>query len=475
MDYPEIKMYIDGEWVGAEGRVTQPVVNPATGEVIGQLPHATSEDLDRALASAQRGFALWREKSAQERAHVLRRAANWLRERSESVARIATMEEGKVLAETRVEVQAAADCLEWYGEEGRRAYGRVLSRTRGTRSLVVKEPVGPVAAFAPWNFPLGNPARKLGAPIGAGCSVIMKPPEEAPASAMLVAQALIESGLPPGVMNIVYGVPDTVSRHLLASRIIRKVSFTGSTVVGKHLMKLAADNGQRTTMELGGHAPVIVFDDADVDLALNLMVGSKYRNAGQVCIAPTRFYIQEGIYEHFVAEFTKRAAAITLGNGLDGISQVGPMANPRRLTAMRELIDDAKQRGANIRTGGEQIDGPGFFWQPTVISDLPLDARLMNEEPFGPIALMSSFKTFDEAIEQANRLPYGLAAYAFTRSAKTAMLVGDALEAGMIGINSVMVGAADAPFCGIKDSGHGVENAVEGLEACLIVKQITQG
>ncbi|MEP6908325.1 MAG: aldehyde dehydrogenase family protein, partial [Pseudoxanthomonas sp.] len=314
MDYPEIKMYIDGEWIGAGSRVTTPVINPATGEVIGQLPHATADDLDRALASAERGFKLWRGKSAQERAHVLRRAANWLRDRAESVARIATIEEGKTLAESRIELQASADCLEWYGEEGRRAYGRVLPRTRGNRTLVLKEPVGPVAAFAPWNFPLGNPARKLGAPIGAGCSVILKPPEEAPASSMLVAQALVESGLPAGVMNLVYGVPDEVSRYLMASRIIRKVSFTGSNVVGKHLMKLAADNFQRTTMELGGHAPVLVFDDADIELALTLTVGSKYRNAGQVCISPTRFYVQDGVYDRFVDEFVRRAQALTLGN-----------------------------------------------------------------------------------------------------------------------------------------------------------------
>lgn len=475
MDYPELKMYIDGEWIGAENRVTSPVFNPATGEVIGQLPHATTEDLDRALASAERGFALWRAKSAQERAQVLRRAANWLRERAEAVARIATIEEGKTLPESRIELQAAADCLEWYGEEGRRAYGRVLPRTRGNRTVVMKEPVGPVAAFAPWNFPLGNPARKLGAPIGAGCSVIIKPPEEAPASSMLVAQALIESGLPAGVMNLVYGLPDDVSRHLMASQVIRKVSFTGSTVVGKHLMKLAADNSQRTTMELGGHAPVLVFDDADIELALTLMVGSKYRNAGQVCISPTRFYVQDGVYERFVEEFVRRAQALTLGNGLEASSQVGPMANARRPLQVRELIDDALAHGAVLRTGGAAIDGPGWFFQPTVLTDVPLTARVMNEEPFGPVAVISRFSSYDEAIEQANRLPFGLAAYAFTQSAKTAMLVGEDLQAGMIGINSIMVGSADAPFCGIKDSGHGAENAIEGLEACLTIKQVTQG
>ncbi|WP_375139570.1 NAD-dependent succinate-semialdehyde dehydrogenase [Pseudomonas capeferrum] len=469
-------MYIDGQWIGAQGRDTQPVFNPATGEVIGQVPLATAADLDLALDAAQRGFALWRATPALERARVLRRAADWLLTRREEIAAIATLEQGKPLAETRIELQAAAECLEWYGEEGRRAYGRVIPRQPGMRTLVVKEPVGPVAAFAPWNFPLGNPARKLGAPIGAGCSVILKPPEEAPASAMLIAQALIEAGLPAGVMSLVYGVPDTVSRHLLGSRIIRKVSFTGSTAVGKHLMKLAADNGQRTTMELGGHAPVLVFDDADIDQTLNLMVGSKYRNAGQVCISPTRFYVQENLYAQFLEAFTLRARAITVGNGLDSGTRMGPLAHERRLEAIESLVGDARRQGARIQTGGTRIEGAGgYFFEPTVISELPLSTRVMNEEPFGPLALIQPFATFNEAIEQANRLPFGLAAYAFTQSANTALRVGDALEAGMVGINTTAVGSADAPFCGIKDSGHGAENASEGLEACLTIKQISQG
>lgn len=476
VSYPEIKQYIDGQWIGAEHRDTQPVINPATGAVIGQVPLATADDLDRALESAQRGFALWRATPALERARVLRRAADWLLARREDIAAIATFEQGKPLAETRIELQAAAECLEWYGEEGRRAYGRVIPRQPGSRTLVVKEPVGPVAAFAPWNFPLGNPARKLGAPIGAGCSVILKPPEEAPASAMLVAQALIDSGLPAGVMNIVYGVPDQVSRHLLASPIIRKLSFTGSTVVGKHLLTLAAQGGQRTTMELGGHAPVLVFDDADLELALNLMVGSKYRNAGQVCISPTRFYVQENLYSRFLEEFIVRAQAVTVGDGLQATTRMGPLAHERRIEAMQAMVDDARRQGATVHTGGNPVElGKGYFFQPTVISQLPLSARVMNEEPFGPLALIQPFRTFDEAIEQANRLPYGLAAYAFTQSAKTALRVGDALEAGMVGINTTAIGSADAPFCGIKDSGHGAENALEGLEACLTIKQISQG
>ncbi|MDB5920520.1 MAG: NAD-dependent succinate-semialdehyde dehydrogenase [Massilia sp.] len=475
MQYPNIEMYIDGEWLDATGRQSQPVVNPASGAQIGVLPHATVADLDRALESARKGFQLWRATPAQERATVLRRAAEWLRTNIEDIARIATTEQGKPLAETRIELMASADCLEWYAEEGRRTYGRVLTRPPGSRTLVVKEPIGPVAAFAPWNFPLGNPARKLGAAIGAGCSVILKPPEEAPASAIMVARALIEGGLPVGVMNIVFGVPDMISRHLLASPVIRKVSFTGSTVVGKHLMNLASDRGIRTTMELGGHAPVLVFDDADVELALNLTAASKYRNAGQVCISPTRFYIQEGVYDRFVSEFSRRAAALPVGDGLDPATRMGPMTQSRRLDAMAALVADAVGTGARLKAGGERIDRSGNFFQPTVLSDVPLSARVMNEEPFGPIAVMAPFKSFDEVIAHANRLPYGLAAYAFTNSAKQVNLVGDLLEAGMIGINTTLIGAVDAPFGGVKESGHGSENAIEGLEACLVTKQIAQG
>jgi len=472
--YPDLQMYIDGNWIKADHRTTEPVINPATGETLGHLPHASAADLDRALESAQKGFALWRAIPAAERGKVLRRAAEWLLARHEEIARIATMEQGKPLAESRIEVLMAADCLQWYAEEGRRAYGRVLPRASGQRALVIQEPVGPVAAFAPWNFPLGNPARKLGAPLAAGCSVILKPPEEAPASAMLVARALAESGLPAGVMNLVYGVPDSVSRHLLGSRIIRKLSFTGSVAVGKHLMKLAANNAQRTTMELGGHAPVLIFDDADLDLALDLTVAGKYRNAGQVCISPTRFYVHEAVYDTFVQRFAERAAALRVGNGLDEGVQMGPLANARRPAAVAELIEDARRHGARVLTGGHPIEGgAGWFWQPSVLADVPITTRIMNEEPFGPVALMTRFSDLDSVIDESNRLPYGLAAYAFTRSSATAMRVGEALEAGMLGINTLAIAAPDAPFGGVKDSGHGAENAIEGLQACLVTKYIS--
>ncbi|MFZ1989636.1 MAG: NAD-dependent succinate-semialdehyde dehydrogenase [Alphaproteobacteria bacterium] len=472
--YPQLKMYIDGEWIGAGARETHKVINPATGAVLGELPLATRDDLDRALLAADKGFKLWRAKTADERAAVMRKAAALMRERLEAIARVATMEEGKTLAEMRIEAGVAASCIEWFGEEGRRAYGRVLVRQPGVRSLVLKEPVGPVAAFAPWNFPVGNPARKLGAALGAGCSVILKPPEEAPASALAVLLALLDAGLPPGVAQIVFGVPDQVSRHLLASPIIRKLSFTGSVPVGKHLMKLAADGMKRTTMELGGHAPVLVFDDADIDHALNITVPQKYRNAGQVCVSPTRFYVQEPVYERFVSGYTERASAIKVGDGLEQGVQMGPMANPRRLDAMETFIGDAVRKGAKLRTGGARIGNQGYFWQPTVLSDLPQEARIMNEEPFGPVALMVPFRTQDEAIAQANRLPYGLAAFAFTNNARRVNQLGDLIEAGMIGINTNQIAGVDSPFGGVKESGHGSEDGLEGLEACLVTKAITQ-
>ena len=472
--YPQLKMYIDGEWIGAEGREVHKVINPATGVVLGELPLANKADLDRALAAADKGFRLWRAKPADERAAVMRKAAALMRERSETIARIATMEEGKTLGEMRIETNVAAACIEWFGEEGRRAYGRVLVRQPGVRSLVLKEPVGPVAAFAPWNFPVGNPARKLGASLGAGCSCILKPPEEAPGAALEVLKALIDAGLPPGVAQIVFGVPDQISRHLLASPVIRKISFTGSIAVGKHLMKLAADGMKRTTMELGGHAPVLIFDDADIEQALNVTAPQKYRNAGQVCVSPTRFYVQEGVYEPFVKGFAERAAALKVGDGLESGVQMGPMANPRRLDAMEMFISDAKRAGAKVRTGGSRIGNQGFFWQPTVLSEVPREARIMNEEPFGPVALMVPFKTQDEAIANANRLPCGLAAFAWTQSAKRVNQLGDAIEAGMIGINTNQIAGVDSPFGGVKESGHGSEDGLEGLEACLVTKAITQ-
>ncbi|BAK65955.1 putative succinate-semialdehyde dehydrogenase [Sphingobium sp. SYK-6] len=473
--YPSLHMIIDGEAVTGGDRRTQTIVNPATGETLGELPLADTADLDRALETAQRGFQRWRNSTPQERAAVLSGAARLLMERQETLARIATMEQGKTLAESRIEVMMVAGLFNFYAGEVFRLYGRALVRPAGTRSTVTYEPVGPVAAFSPWNFPLGNPGRKLGAPIAAGCSVIMKSAEETPASALGVLQCLLDAGLPSDVAQAVFGVPDEVSRYLLASPVIRKLSFTGSTVVGKHLAKLAADDLKRTTMELGGHGPVLVFNDVDVDRVLEVMVGHKYRNAGQVCVSPTRFIVQEDVYETFRDGFAERAKALRVGNGLEDGIQMGPMANARRPDAMERLIGSAVDAGATLNAGGERIGNQGFFYAPSVLSDVPLDAEIMNEEPFGPVALINPYRTADEMIAEANRLPYGLAAYSWTNDVKMQRRIAREVETGMLGINSVAIGGADSPFGGVKWSGHGHEDGPEGVQACLVTKAVHEG
>jgi succinate-semialdehyde dehydrogenase / glutarate-semialdehyde dehydrogenase len=473
--YPSLHMIIDGERVSGGGRRTHTVVNPATGEAIGELPLADPADLDRALEVAARGFAIWREAPAAQRAAVLQGAARLMLERQEAIARIATQEQGKPLAESRIEVLMNVGLFNFYAGECQRLYGRSLVRPAGQRSTVVHEPVGVVAAFAPWNFPIGNPGRKLGAPIAAGCSVILKSAEEAPASALMVLQCLLDAGLPKEVAQAVYGVPDEVSRHLLASPIIRKLSFTGSTVVGKALLKLAADNMLRTTMELGGHGPVLVFADSDIDRVLDTVVPHKYRNAGQVCVSPTRFIVEEPAFEAFRDGFAERARRIVVGPGLEEGTQMGPMANPRRPEAMARLIGDATARGAKLHCGGEKIGNQGYFYAPSVLSEVPLDAAIMNEEPFGPVALINPFGGEDAMIAEANRLPYGLAAYAWTQDSARQKRLARQIEAGMVGINTTMIGGADAPFGGVKWSGHGSEDGPEGLLACMVLKAVHEG
>ncbi|NLR38685.1 NAD-dependent succinate-semialdehyde dehydrogenase [Novosphingobium sp. ERW19] len=473
--YPSLHMIIDGQRVQGEGRRTHTVVNPATGETIGELPLAEAADLDRALEVAAKGFRIWRDSTPQQRAAVLQGAARLMLERQEDLARIATMEEGKTLPEARIEVLMNVGLFNFYAGEVFRLYGRTLVRPAGQRSTITHEPVGPVAAFAPWNFPLGNPGRKLGAPIAAGCSVILKAAEETPASALGVLQCLLDAGLPKEVAQAVFGVPDEVSRHLLGSPVIRKLSFTGSTVVGKHLMRLAADNMLRTTMELGGHGPVLIFGDADVDKALDTMAASKYRNAGQVCVSPTRFIVEENVFERFRDGFAERVGRIKVGNGLEDGSQMGPMANARRPEAMDRLIGDAITRGARLHTGGERIGNAGYFYAPTVLSEVPLDAAIMNEEPFGPVALINPFSGEEAMIAEANRLPYGLAAYAWTESASRQKRLTREIESGMIGLNSTMIGGADSPFGGVKWSGHGAEDGPEGVLACMVTKAVHEG
>jgi succinate-semialdehyde dehydrogenase/glutarate-semialdehyde dehydrogenase len=475
--YPDLALHIDGQWLNGSGRdgEGEDVVNPATEKPLGRLPHATPADLDRALEAARKGFEVWRNTPAYERAKILRKAAGLVRERADAIARIMTQEQGKVLAEARAEVLVTADIIEWYAEEGRRAYGRLVpGRVKGVRQMVVQEPVGVVAAFTPWNFPTLTPARKIGGALAAGCALILKASEETPGSAVELVRCMVDAGVPPGVLNLVFGVPAKVSEHLIPSAIVRKVSFTGSIPVGKHLAGLAAKGVKRTTLELGGHSPVVVFGDADPEKSADMIAAFKYRNAGQVCISPTRFYVQEPVYNRFLKRFTEFANAIKLGDGLEQGTTMGPLANSRRLDAMEAIVQDCKSRGAKIVTGGKRRGNQGYFFEPTVVTDIPDDAKLMTEEPFGPIAPIVTFKTFDEVVARANSLQYGLAAYAFTGSAQTATAIGDALESGMVGVNSVAISTPETPFGGVKESGYGHEGGIEGLDAYTLRKFISQ-
>jgi succinate-semialdehyde dehydrogenase/glutarate-semialdehyde dehydrogenase len=473
--YTDLALYIGGTWRNGDGRKSEDVINPATERPLARLPHASTDDLDEALDAAVSGLAVWRATSAYDRAKVLRKAANLVRERAENIAQIMTQEQGKVLAESRAEVLVTADIIEWFAEEGRRAYGRIVpGRVKGTRQLVVQEPIGVVAAFTPWNFPTLTPARKIGASLAAGCSIIIKASEETPGSCVELVRCFVEAGVPAGVLNLVFGVPANVSEHLIASDVVRKISFTGSIPVGKHLAGLAAKGMKRATMELGGHSPVVVFGDVDPEKTADTIAAFKYRNAGQVCISPTRFYVQEPVYNRFLARFTEFANAIKLGDGLEQGVTMGPLANSRRLDAMEAIVNDCRSRGGKIVTGGKRRGNQGYFFEPTVVTDIPDDCKLMTEEPFGPIAPVVPFKTFDEVVERANSLPYGLAAYAFTGSTQTANTIGDALESGMVGVNSVAISTPETPFGGVKESGYGHEGGIEGLEAYTVRKFISQ-
>ena len=474
-DYPHIQLFIDGHWRDGAAARSLPVVNPATGAVMGQVACAETADLEEVAAAAVRGFAVWRQTSAFDRYKIMRRAAQLLRDRVERVASLMTLEQGKPLAEARMEVLAGADTIDWFAEEGRRAYGRVIpARQPDVYQLVVKEPVGPVAAFTPWNFPINQVVRKLSAALAAGCSIVVKAPEETPASPAELIRAFIDAGVPAGSVNLVYGDPAHISSYLIAHPAIRKISFTGSTPVGKQLAAMAGLHMKRMTMELGGHAPVVIFDDADVALAAKTKAASKFRNAGQVCVSPTRFVVQEGVYKDFVAQFVMHAEKLQVGNGMDTGVGMGPLANPRRMAAMENLIADSHQQHGQVKTGGQRLGSTGNFWSPTVIAELPTTARAMSEEPFGPMALINPFATFDDAVREANRLPFGLAAYAWTRSARTAQQIAASVETGMITINHLGLGMPETPFGGVKDSGYGSEGGTEALEAYLNPKFVSQ-
>ena len=474
MTYPNTQLFINGQWREALAGETLAVFNPATGLEIGRVAHARQADLDLALAATQKGFETWRDMPAIARAKIMRAAAALVRERATHTAALLTMEQGKPLAEAKGEVLAAADIIDWFADEGLRVYGRIVP-SRGNlaiRQMVLKDPVGPVAAFTPWNFPINQVVRKLAAALATGCSMIVKAPEETPAAPAELVRAFADAGLPPGVLGLVYGTPADISSYLIAHPVIRKITFTGSTPVGKQLAALAGQHMKRVTMELGGHAPVIVAEDADVALAVKTAGGAKFRNAGQVCISPTRFLVHESIANEFSAALAQHARSLAVGDGAAAGTQMGPLANPRRVTAMAEFTKDALERGATLAAGGARIGDTGNFWQPTILTNVPLDARVFNDEPFGPMAAVRSFNTLDEAIAEANRLPYGLAGYAFTRSLKNADLLTRRMEVGMLWVNMPAMASAEMPFGGIKDSGYGTEGGPEAMEAYLNTRAI---
>lgn len=474
-DYPALELLVAGRWVGAAGRGTVPVHNPATGAVLGELPCATKADLDEALAAAARGFSVWRRMSANDRARLLRRTADRMRERREYLATLVTLELGKPIAEARLEIEQAAGMFEWNAEEGRRAYGRVIpSRNEGIHQIAVKEPVGPIAAFSPWNAPTITPSRKISGALAAGCSVIIKPAEETPATALAVGRILIEAGLPEGVLSIVFGDPVLISKTLIDSPVIRGVTFTGSTVVGKQLATLAVQGMKRMTLELGGHAPVVIFDDVDVDAVARAAATAKYRNSGQVCTSPTRFYVQDSIHDRFVAKFAEAAKAITVGDGFDPQTMMGPLAHAKRIEAMESFVADAHGRGIKIAGGGGRCGNQGFFFQPTLLADIDNETMAANVEPFGPLAATTPFSSFDDVVALANRLPFGLATYAMTNDLKRANVIAKEIESGNVVLNHWQVSLPETPFGGHKDSGVGLEGGIEGLQAFQNTKFISQ-
>ncbi|MGX5651109.1 MULTISPECIES: NAD-dependent succinate-semialdehyde dehydrogenase [Hydrogenophaga] len=459
------ELLIAGAWRRGGGERRQAIVNPADGQTLDELALASAKDLQDALRASAEGFEHWRRVPAHQRGERLARGVARMRERCEHIATLLTLEQGKPLAEARAECLMAADLIQWYAEEARRVYGRVVpARQPDSRMTVLKQPVGPVAAFSPWNFPLVLSARKLGGALAAGCSIVLKGAEETPASVAAMVACLAEE-LPPGALQLVYGVPAEVSEALIASPVIRKLSFTGSVPVGRHLAQLAGRHLKRITLELGGHAPVIVCEDADLARTVPLMVAHKFRNAGQACLAPTRFYVARRLYVDFIDAFAQASRALVLGPGLAPGTQMGPLANQRRRAAVLDLIERSVQRGAR-RLAGE-APAVGCFVAPTLLADAPQDAPAMQDEPFGPVACVAPFDQLDEAIARANDNAYGLAGYLFTDSAKAILKVSERLEVGSLAINGLGVSVPEAPFGGVKDSGHGSESGIEGMEAYL--------
>ncbi len=471
--YPDTRLLINNAWQDAADGRTIDVLNPATNAVIGRVAHASVKDLDSALAAAQKGFEIWRATSAVERQRIMRGAAVLLRERAETIAAIMTVEQGKPLAEARGEVLSCAGMIEWFADEGRRVYGRIVpGANTASHQMVLKQPIGPVAAFTPWNFPLNQVTRKIGPALATGCSFLCKAPEETPASPAAFLQCFVDAGLPPGVVGLVYGDPAEISDYLIAHPVIRFVTFTGSTAVGKLLAAKAGAHMKKVVMELGGHAPVIVAEDADVAVAVKSIGVAKYRNAGQICIAPTRFLVHESLAQDFQSAYVAYSESLKVGDGLAADTRLGPLVNERRLQAMQAIVADIKVKGGEIVTGGHRIGDVGNFFAPTLVVNPAMDSMLFNEEPFGPIAGLRTFRHLDEAIAEANRLSYGLSAYAFTKSFKNVQTLAERVETGMLWINQPATPSGELPFGGIKDSGLGSEGGHEALEEHLISKVV---
>lgn len=476
--YPELELLVDGRWIGAAERGTAPVENPADGSVVGRVPLAEADDIDRALAGAGRAFEPWRDASPHHRAAVLMRAAALLRERREPIARAMTLENGKPYGDSLGEVDYTADIIDSLATEAPRRYGHVLPTAAAEgRTMVVSEPVGPVAAFTPWNYPLTVPGRKIAAALAAGCTVVIKPAEETPASAVALARALVDAGLPDGVLSMLFGDPAQISERLIASPVIRKVSFTGSIGVGTLLARQAGAAAKPAMLELGGHAPVLVFDDVDVDEVARQALGAKIHNTGQSCGSPVRFYVHERVHDRFVARFAELLDAVRVGDPFDPATEMGPLANARRLAAMPPFVEDAVARGAELAAGGSGGSGgvgAGYFFRPTLLANAPADALVMHDEPFGPIAATSPFSDEDEVLARANGLPYGLAAYLFTSDADRTVRLPRRLDVGMVSVNRFGVGARDTFFGGRKESGYGSEGGPEAVEEYLVRKLISQ-
>ncbi len=464
--YENFGLLIDGHWRKTGGGGVIEITDPATGEAIGQSPSASAADVEEAIAAAAKGLKTWRATPAWTRADTLHAIANLMQQRADEAARRITLETGKPIAQAKREWGLSVDQFRWYAEEARRIYGRIIeSRAPGGRVEVSHEPVGIAAAFTAWNFPAFLVARKVAPALAAGCSIIVRPSREVPGTAMLIADCCLKAGVPAGAVNLVIGPTATTYAPIMASPQVRKISLTGSTAVGQQMIRDSADTLKRVSMELGGNAPVIVFEDADINQVLDLSVPVKFANAGQVCVTADRFYVHESLQKPFTEGFTARAKALKLGHGLDESTQMGPLINQRRVDAMEKIIADAKTKGGRIETGGGRPQGQnkGFFFEPTVITGLPDDALALAEENFGPIAAISAFTTPDEAYTRANASEHGLAAYVFTRDPARMREAAARLESGMVGVNSYALAAAEAPFGGIKASGMGREGGSEGI------------